>query len=252
MQKFLDVIAKLRSPTGCPWDQKQTHKSLVPYLKEEIYEVIDEIESNQHHNSLKEELGDVLLQIVLHAQIASEEGRFDFQDIVECITEKMIRRHPHVFEHSKNLNESELNIQWEEIKKKESNKNEHYFARLSKSAPAIENSEKMNAYARSLGFDWSEVSDVICKFKEELMELEEAIANKNIENIEEEIGDLFFTLVNISHHSKVDPEIALKKANEKFKVRFLHVEKAIEQAKKEQKKLSLEEMEVAWNEAKNI
>jgi len=250
MQKLIDIIAKLRSPEGCPWDRKQTHASLVNYLLEETWEVIDEIENNHVEGSLKEELGDLLLQIVLHAQIAKEENRFDIDDIVEVISEKMINRHPHVFQESKDsLNEKELRKQWNRIKKDEKG-GEVKLKGLANSAPALLNALDISKKAAGMGFDWETPWDVLSKVEEELEEVRVEMKQSDVAKIEEEIGDLLFTITNLARFYQINPEIALKKGNEKFLNRFVAVEKAITEAEEAGEKLTLDEMEQLWKSAK--
>ena len=251
MKKLIEIVSRLRSPDGCPWDKKQTHSSLSSYILEEAWEVIDEIEQGNIGESLKEELGDLLLQIVLHAQIAGEDNRFNLDDIIEAISRKMINRHPHVFAPDKNsLSEKELKKQWTDIKSKEKN-SESIFDGAPSAAPALMNALTISKKAAGLGFDWKTSWDVLSKVEEELDEVREEMENGDTKGIEEEIGDLLFTITNLARFYHINPEIALKKGNDKFINRFSKLEKEIVTAKKEGKELTLEEMEKHWNHAKN-
>ena len=250
MQKLIDIVEKLRSPEGCPWDRKQTHVSLIDYLLEETWEVIEEIENNQVEGSLKEELGDLLLQIVLHAQIAKEENRFDIGDVVNAISEKMVHRHPHVFGNKENsLTDKELRSQWLKIKNKEQ-KDTKTVKAISASAPALLNALTISKKAAGMGFDWETPWDVLLKVEEELEEVKVEMQSNNVDRIEEEIGDLLFTITNLARFYKINPELALKKGNEKFLARFVTVEKAITEADKKGEKLTIQEMEHHWKSAK--
>jgi len=250
MKAFIDIVAKLRAPGGCPWDIKQTHPSLIPYLLEETWEVINEIEQGNFGNSLKEELGDVLLQIVLHSQIAKEKGEFTFDDVVEAISKKMVSRHPHVFTNqNKELSEKELRLQWNEIKLSEK-KPKSVESENSAGAPALLNALTISKYAAGLGFDWKTPWDVLAKVEEELQETKEEMENEDKERIEEEIGDLLFSITNLARVYRIHPEIALKKGNDKFIKRFQVVESAINEAKAHNRDLSTQEMNDIWNSTK--
>ena len=250
MQKLIDIVEKLRSPEGCPWDRKQTHASLIDYLLEETWEVIEEIESKQIESTLKEELGDLLLQIVLHAQIAKEENRFDIDDVINIISKKMINRHPHVFgNQEKSLTDKELRSQWLKIKNSEK-PDVNKVKQVSASAPALLNALTISKKAAGMGFDWETPWDVLLKVEEELEEVRTEMEQNNVENIEEEIGDLLFTITKLARFYKINPEVALKKGNEKFMARFVTVEKAIVEAEQKGEKLTLQEMETHWKSAK--
>ena len=251
MQKLIEIVKKLRSPDGCPWDRKQTHSSLIHYLLEETWEVINEIEQGNVENTLKEELGDLLLQIVLHAEIAAEKRRFSIEDVVEAISQKMIHRHPHVFEtKGTHLSEQEQSDQWQKIKTAEKKVNSIHNSYLP-SAPSLVNALSISKKAAGMGFDWETVWDVLSKVEEELDEVRQEMKVENVPKIEEEIGDLLFSITNLARFYKIDPEIALKKGNDKFMKRFEHVEKAILDAEANGEKLSLGEMEACWNHVKN-
>ncbi len=251
MKKLIDIVKKLRSPGGCPWDRKQTHASLSHYTLEEAWEVIDEIENGRVNDSLKEELGDLLLQIVLHAEIASEEGRFDLDDVVDAISEKMVHRHPHVFEsNNKKLNDKELRQQWNALKSNEKPGKTIWDSHI-KGAPSLMNALTISKKAAGMGFDWKTAWDVLSKVEEELEEIRQEMKDENVKKIEEEIGDLLFTITNLARFYKINPEIALKKGNDKFMKRFESVEEEIKKAKKSGKDLTLEQMEHHWQQTKS-
>lgn len=243
--RFVEIIAKLRGPDGCPWDREQTHESLIPYCIEEAYEVADAIQE-KNPEELKGELGDLLLQIVLHAQIASEAKKFSIQDVARDVSEKMIRRHPHVFGDAKLSSAKEVVDQWSEIKKKEGKKSA--LEGIPKHAPELFRSQKIGDKVSSLGFDWSNDKDVWKKVEEEIIELQAA---KNESELEEELGDLLFSLVQWSRHRGLDAEKSLKKANAKFSNRFSHMENLISTDQKLPKKLNPEEWESYWSKAKD-
>ena len=223
-KKLEDIIKKLREPNkGCPWDIKQTHETLLPYLIEEAYEVIDAINSKDSNN-IKEELGDLLLQILLHTSIQEEKGRFKLQDVIDTLCEKLIRRHPHVFKNKIKLTDKELKQQWKDIKIKEGKINEQAnpFYALNKGEPALLQALQISSISKELKFDWDDYKGPLAKVKEELCEVIEEKEKENIDQlkIEEEIGDLLFSAVNLSRHLNINPEIALIKANNKFIKRF--------------------------------
>ncbi|MCZ8156186.1 MAG: nucleoside triphosphate pyrophosphohydrolase [Leptospira sp.] len=262
IQNLLQLAQDLRSPTGCPWDKEQNHKSVIPHLLEEVYEVVDTIENNDDPH-LKEELGDLLFQIVFHCQLANERDAFQWDDVVNGIVEKLIRRHPHVYENSALTNSSEVLLQWDEIKKKEkANKSDQsILADIPRALPAIQRSEKIQSKVSKQGFDWDHPLDLFTKLKEEISELEEAIGNnprmdgKKIaydENIEEELGDIFFLMVNLSKKLSLDPETTLRKANQKFENRFQILESLIAQNGETIKGKPLSELDQYWAKAKEI
>jgi len=250
IEKLVEIVAKLRSPEGCSWDRKQTHASLVPCLMEEAWEVADDIFNGKITDPLKEELGDLLLQVVFHSQIATEENRFQMQDVIDAVSAKMVERHPHVFgEGSKNLNDGELHGQWHRIKAEKKN-HKSVLDDISHSLPALLSAQKIGKRAASLGFEWETPWDVLRKVEEELEETREGMADNDHEAIEEELGDLLFTITNLARHYKIDSEIALKKASEKFRTRFSLIEDALKEAKSKNKPLKSDEMEEIWKQAK--
>ncbi|MRG88181.1 bifunctional methyltransferase/pyrophosphohydrolase YabN [Salinibacillus xinjiangensis] len=249
-ERLREVIAILRGPNGCPWDLEQTHESLRPFLIEEAYEVIEAI-NDQNDDKVAEELGDVLLQIMLHGQIGEEEGFYSVDDIIQSITDKMIRRHPHVFGNA-NLESSDAVIQsWEEIKQEEQgDQPSSVLDGIEKSLPALLTALELQKKAAKVGFDWKEKTPIMNKIKEEIKEFEEAIENQSVTNSEKEFGDLLFAIVNLGRHEKINPEIALGRTNQKFKSRFQYIEKRAAENKKSLKDMSLSEMDRYWEEAK--
>ena len=254
INKIRKIIKILRDPVnGCPWDIKQNFNSLAPYTIEEAYELVDAIEQNDI-KSIKSELGDLLLQIILISQIASDNNYFNFDDVAEDISEKMIRRHPQIFDYNYNLNDFPQES-WERIKNieksKKANKNNHLLDTIEKNIPAMLRSIKIQKKASSMKFDWKDLNDVINKVDEELSELKEAIDNKNKLHIEEELGDLLFTIVNLSRHLKLDPEQTLRKSNNKFISRFNIMENILDEKKIEWHDLKKSDLLNLWNKAKD-
>lgn len=247
-----DVIAILRGPDGCPWDQKQTHESLKKYALEEVYELIEAIDAGDD-DAIISELGDVLLQVMLHSQIGEDNGYFTINDVIQSITDKMIRRHPHVFGDDTFSSEDELKQSWETIKQQENEghvKEQGFFASILKNSPALMRSEDIQKKAVAVGFDWEHVDHVWEKLEEELEEVKEAIAQGTMEEIEDEFGDVFFVLVNIARYYQVHPELALHHANEKFMTRFSYVEKQLRLQGKGITDAEDEEVHKLWEEAK--
>jgi len=256
IKTLLAVMARLRDPkNGCPWDIQQNYKSIARYTIEEAYEVADAIDRGQMAD-LKEELGDLLFQTVFYTQIAQEEGQFNFDDVVEAITEKMIRRHPHVFDQGDNRNAQEQTIAWEAMKAKERKAKGQggLLDDVPMGLPGLSRAVKLQKRAARIGFDWPSAEQVLDKLNEETIELAEAMANQDHRHIEEEFGDLLFVLANLSRPLKVDPEHALRRANQKFTQRFSHVEHRYNdhqrQARSAYDKPSLDLMESWWQEAK--
>ena len=254
MLRLQEIMRALRDPqSGCPWDIEQNFKSIAPYTVEEAYEVADAIE-RENWDDLKNELGDLLLQTVYHTQMAEEENLFNFSDVVNQISEKMIKRHPHVFGGTKQKKTSDQQIQdWEAIKAAErAEKNQTgILDDVALNLPALVRSLKLQKRAARAGFDWPAISQVLKKIDEETKELVEAKEFETQERINEEFGDLMFALVNLGRHLKVDPEEALKKANKKFITRFKFIEDEIKSQGRNLEDTSLEEMEQLWQSAKN-
>jgi MazG family protein len=244
------IVAILRSPEGCPWDREQTHSSLRAGLIEEAYEVVEAINQNDDAN-LCEELGDFLLQTVFHAQIAAESGRFTFDDTARAISEKLLRRHPHVFGDDQCADSAEVLRKWDDIKRAEKGARvESALDGISGGMPALIHAEKVQKKAARVGFDWQDATPVIEKVREELAEIEAAIAAQHAENIEEEVGDLLFSVVNLARKLKVDGETALRRSTEKFSARFRLIEKAARERGLVMEKMSLPELDELWDEAK--
>jgi len=263
-EKLVAVQARLRAPNGCPWDREQTHETLRTYLIEEAYEVLEALESG-NDEKFAEEMGDLLLQIVFHSQIAREEGRFTVTDVIREIHDKMIRRHPHVFGETRAKDSAEVLRNWEQIKAEERRSNAvrgdsnagAAFAKesslldgVSRALPATLEGLQLTRKAARIGFDWEDASGVIEKMEEETGELKRALATEDQREIEEELGDLLFAAVNLARFLKMDPEIALKKANAKFCGRFRAMEKMARETGREFKDLPREEMEAFWNATK--
>ena len=259
---LLEIMRRLRTPkTGCPWDLEQSFETIAPYTLEEAYEVADAIARGDMAD-LREELGDLLLQVVYHAQMAEEQSAFDFGDVVEGITAKMIRRHPHVFGDEAARSAGVAKGFWERAKAAEKaekagtdpGKGEpgraSLLADVPVALPALTRAIKLQRKAAAVGFDWPSLEPVMAKMKEELVELEAAIAADKKAKVEEEFGDLLFVLANVARHLEIDPESALRAANEKFVRRFRYIEEALAARGKQPTDSSLEEMDALWNEAK--
>ncbi len=243
--KLQEIVKKLRAPDGCDWDKEQTHESLTPYLLEEVYEVIEAIE-NKDFNLLKEELGDLLLHVIFQADLAEENNKFNIQDSLDSINNKLISRHPHIFK-SKN-DQSWGKGNWELQKQKEK-KRDSILDGVPASLPALLKARRIQEKASGVGFDWNNVDRVIEKVDEEITELKEAIINND--GIEEELGDVLFTIVNVSRHLNINPEQALKKSINKFIGRFKLIEKDLKSKKINMKDLSLEQLDIIWEKNKN-
>ena len=247
LARLLDIMARLRRPgDGCPWDLEQTIDTIKPNLIEEAYEALDAMESgNRAH--LTEELGDLLLQIVFQAQIAAQEGSFNFADVAKGISEKLIRRHPHIFGDVKVADSKEVLRNWDAIKKTEKKARISALDGVPKHVPPLHRAYQMQKLAARVGFDWSDISGVFKKLAEEIGELQEAIAAKNRKHIVEEIGDLLFSVVNVARFVKVDPAYALELTNAKFIRRFRAVEDEIVAGGRRMKDCTLAEMDAIWD-----
>ena len=256
--KLSDIVAKLRAPGGCPWDREQTHESLLPALIEEAYEVAGAVHANDTTN-FREELGDLLLLVVMHAEIASEAGRFDIDDVLAGVTKKLIRRHPHVFGESDARDSGAVLKQWESIKRAEKTGG-HYLDGVPAVLPALMRAQKAQAKAARVNFDWTEVRDVIAKIEEELGETKQALASlttaspsrseQDRQRIKAEIGDLFFAVVNLARKCKLDAEMALQAATDKFIVRFNRLEDELKARGKQLGDVDLAELDEIWNGVK--
>ena len=250
-EKLVEIIARLRSENGCPWDRQQTHESLKENLLEETYEVIDAIDARDM-DELRSELGDLMMQIVFHAQLADERGQFDIEDSINSIAEKLIRRHPHVFGDAEVASSEEVLHRWAEIKAKEKG----YENRTSvldgvpNTLPALARAMEISKRAVKTGFEWPNLDAVIEKLEEEVDELKHELGTGNRERIEEEIGDLLFTIVNIARWTKVDPEDALRTMTKRFSERFKQIEEVARAGGKPIEEMTIEEMDALWNRAK--
>ncbi len=252
IDKLLEVMAALRDKdSGCPWDLQQDFKSIAPYTIEEAYEVADAISRNDMRG-LRLELGDLLLQVVFHARMAEEAELFDFDDVVEGIREKLIRRHPHVFGDDDELAAGKQEGSWEAIKAEEraADEDKSALAGIAKALPALMRAQKLGKRAGTVGFDWSSREGVREKLHEELDELEEAVGSRDAGHIEEEFGDVLFALVNFARHLEIDPEKALSGANAKFERRFRDMEASIVASGGALKKMSLADLEHEWRATK--
>ncbi|MBZ6075115.1 nucleoside triphosphate pyrophosphohydrolase [Microvirga puerhi] len=263
--RLIEIMAALRTPgSGCPWDLEQTFASITPYTLEEAYEVADAIERGDL-GDLKEELGDLLLQVVFHARMAEEQGAFAFPDVVEAITRKLIRRHPHVFGNARDLSPAEVKSLWDEIKREEKSERQadrmrlgsaplsaasEFLGDIPSAFPALTRAHKLTTKAAKVGFDWPDPAQVIDKIHEELDEVKEAAASQEKDRVEDEIGDLLFAVSNLARHYGIDPESALRRTNAKFERRFRQIETGLQQQKRTLDEASLEEMEALWVEAK--
>jgi tetrapyrrole methylase family protein / MazG family protein len=243
---FAAIIARLRGPGGCPWDKEQTHKSLRENLLSESYEVLDALDA-EDMDKLKEELGDLLLQIVLQAQIAADEGEFRISDVVQGITEKMIRRHPHIFGTVKAETADEVTHNWEALKKKERKEGASMLASVPKDMPALAYALEIQKRVARAGFDWENLDGVIDKLVEEVKEYKAA---ENQEEKAKEYGDILFTLANIARREGVDPETSLREANKKFFTRFTYMEKLCHERGLSFDKLTFDAQNELWEEAK--
>lgn len=248
LKNLIDVVAKLRAPDGCPWDREQTHKSLKPNMLEEAYETIDAIDSNDMDN-LREELGDVLLQVVLHAQIASEEGAFNIEDVAKELKEKLIHRHPHVFGNEKVSSTSDVLKNWDKLKQEEKTYRKSVMDGISKAQSALMSAQKISKKAVNTGFEWpNEQALYDCIFSE-YEEFKEAKQEGDKDHMEEEFGDILFATVNLARWNKIDAEQALIRANKKFMTRFRKME---EIAEKPLNDYSFVEYDELWKKAKKL
>jgi len=270
IDRLIVIMTMLRDKQhGCPWDLEQSIKSLLPYTLEEVYEVADAIENNDLVE-LEDELGDLLFQVIFYAQIAKEQGAFDFQDIAAAISSKLLRRHPHVFPDGdmkkfgipQNISADQVVVNWEAIKevereekrkkggKKASQQLESLLDDVPRALPAMERARKLQKRAAQVGFDWAGIGPVLEKLKEEVQEFEEALAGGDAERMSDELGDVLFAAVNLARHSKIEPEVALRSANRRFEPRFKWIEVALTAKGRSLKEASLEELDMLWDEAK--
>jgi MazG family protein len=250
LDRLRAIMHRLRAPGGCSWDAEQTHESLVPNLIEEAYETVDAIRRGDD-TDMREELGDLLLQVVFHSEIAQETGRFDLDSVAKGISDKLVRRHPHVFGEAVAGDPDAVLKQWDEIKRGEKGEEDvPYLHGTGKGLPALVRGAKLLKKASKVGFDWPVETGVISKIREELLELQSAIDAQDMPAVEEELGDLLFSVVNLSRFRKIDPEVLMARANTKFECRFGEMEKILKSSGKTLEAATLGDMEDAWIGAK--
>jgi MazG family protein len=258
LERFVELIARLRAPGGCPWDREQTHASLKPMTIEEAYEVLEAIDTGDDRE-LAGELGDLLLQVVFHAQIAAEDGRFDLAEVVRLVTDKMVRRHPHVFGDQSAETSAEVLRNWEALKQEErrakgqAREAASMLDSVSPALPAVMEAFQLTTKTARVGFDWPNAAAVLAKLREELQELEQAVRSDlptRAEAAYDELGDVLFSAVNVARLLGSDPESALKAANRKFRRRFRHVEERLREQGRTPADSDLREMDALWDEAK--
>jgi MazG family protein len=253
MQKLLDIMAALRDPVrGCPWDREQSFATIAPYTIEEAYEVADAID-RQDMAALREELGDLLLQVVFHARMAEEGGAFGFDDVVNAIADKLVRRHPHVFGDEHVASAAEQRDAWEALKAREQGRDaggaQRVLGGVAQALPALSRAAKLGRRAAGVGFDWPDMAGVLEKVREETLEVEEAARNDRA-RLAEEIGDLLFAVANLARHADVDPEEALRLANRKFEARFDAVEGRVRESRRGWRDFGPRELEEIWAQVK--
>ncbi|MCK4259949.1 MAG: nucleoside triphosphate pyrophosphohydrolase [Halanaerobiales bacterium] len=255
ISRLLKIMNRLRKPEGCPWDRKQTHASLKPFLLEETYEVLEQLEK-ENLVGIKEELGDLLLQVVFHAQIAEEEDHFSMEDVAKGISDKLVRRHPHVFSDINVENADQVLVNWEKIKTQEKKEagiiteTSSLLDQVNKHQPALMEAQKLQAKAAKVGFDWDDIQGPLTKIKEELEELLIALKENEQNAIQEEIGDLLFAVVNVTRFTGSNGELALRGTNNKFRRRFREIEKKVMATGHRMEDLTLQELDKFWDEAK--
>jgi nucleoside triphosphate diphosphatase len=260
--RLCSIVARLRAPGGCPWDREQTNESILPQLIEEAYELVGAVRANDQDN-FREELGDVLLHIVMHSEIAAETGRFDIADVLKEVSDKLVRRHPHVFGDKKLSDSGAVVTQWERIKHQEKGADTHYLASLPDALPALVRAQKAQKKVARVNFDWAQLSDVIAKVDEELQETKEAIepttrsacthnlsTQRSCDEVEEEVGDLLFAVVNLARKCGIDAESALQNATDKFRDRFNKVEDELKAGGKKLGDADLAELDSIWEQIK--
>ena len=245
------IMHRLRAPGGCPWDAEQTHESIVPNLIEEAYETVDTIQRGDHAH-LKEELGDLLLQVVFHSEMAEESGRFTLDDVARGISDKLVRRHPHVFGQSDAMDSDAVLRQWDAIKRGEKGDEEKpYLHGVGKGLPGLLRASKLQKKAAKVGFDWPLESGVLAKIREELLELESAVDEQDADAVYEELGDLIFSAVNLARFRNMDPEVLMAAANSKFENRFGEMERLLKSTNLTLETATTVQMEDAWIAAKH-
>ena len=250
IERIKHIVEALRGENGCPWDKRQTPKTIKNYLLEEAYELVDAIERGSHQ-AIKEELGDLLFLIVFLAYLYEEAGKFDLKNVIDTVEEKMIRRHPHVFGGVKVRDEREIRVRWQKIKSEEKLQSS-ILDGIPKALPALMLAYKVGSRAATVGFDWQRAEDVILKVEEEIEEFKRALKQGNRDRIEEELGDILFSCVNLARLLNIQPEEALRKTVYKFKDRFQFIEKRLKEQGKDLEETSLKEMDALWERAKDI
>ncbi len=250
IERIKHIVEALRGENGCPWDKRQTPKTIKNYLLEEAYELVDAIERGSHQ-AIKEELGDLLFLIVFLAYLYEEVGKFDLKNVIDTVEEKMIRRHPHVFGGVKVRDEREIRVRWQKIKSEEKLQSS-ILDGIPKALPALMLAYKVGSRAATVGFDWQRAEDVILKVEEEIEEFKRALKQGNRDRIEEELGDILFSCVNLARLLNIQPEEALRKTVYKFKDRFQFIEKRLKEQGKDLEETSLKEMDALWERAKDI
>lgn len=251
-QRLVDIMARLRAPGGCPWDREQTFESIKKYTLEETYEVLDAID-RKDWDELRSELGDFMLQAVFYAEIAAEQKLFDMGDALDAISEKLIRRHPHVFGAETAQTEGDVRRIWDQVKKAEKkDQKQGLLDAVPRGFPALVEAQQISSRAARVGFDWRNVEEVLAKLDEERAEFAEARERGSADQIEDELGDLLFALVNVARFVNVDPEQALRRSNAKFRSRFSHIERRLAAQGKEVAGTPIDELESLWQEAKDL
>ncbi|HEV7644829.1 MAG TPA: nucleoside triphosphate pyrophosphohydrolase [Pyrinomonadaceae bacterium] len=257
--ELVAIMARLRAPGGCPWDREQTYQSLAPYLIEETYETFDAIQEAAEGNTdhLREELGDILLQVIFHSEIAAERGDFTIDEVMKEVVQKLVLRHPHVFGDAQLHTAGDVLDNWDQLKAdqrkasgKEEKIKESILEDISLNFPALLEGQKLTRKAAKVGFDWENTAQVKEKIAEEFAELEAAMTTGDLDKIEDEIGDIFFAVLNLARKLDVDAETALKRTNRKFRKRFSYIEKKLKAENKELGSAGIEELDRLWNEAK--
>jgi tetrapyrrole methylase family protein/MazG family protein len=251
VDRLIAIVARLRGPDGCPWDREQTHKSIMSCLLDETYEFFEGVENDDDH-SMQEELGDILLQVIFHAQVAQEADRFDIEAVAHDICEKLITRHPHVFGDTKVSSSKEVLANWEHIKKGEKGKEKRNYLvdGIPDTLPALFRAEKIQRRVARVGFDWRDINPVLDKVEEEFGEFRDALKNNECDHAAEELGDILFALVNVARHNNICAEDALRMTVKKFARRFRYIEDQFKGKNKPLNEATLEELDACWEESK--